>query len=47
MTIFVLLVVIALLCAIASLVKPGWPLISVAVLLICIALLINGHVRIG
>jgi hypothetical protein len=38
---FALLIVIALLLAVASLIKPTWPLTPVAVVLICVALLIG------
>lgn len=38
---FTILVVIALLLSILSLVKPGWPLLAVAVVLIAVALLIG------
>jgi hypothetical protein len=41
MTVFVLLVVLAMLLAVVSLIKPQWPLVAVAVILICIALLIQ------
>lgn len=39
MNVFTLLVVIAMVLAIAALVKPSWPLTPVAVLLVCVALL--------
>lgn len=41
MSLFLLLVVIALVLAIISLIKPSWPLLPVAVILIAIALLIS------
>jgi hypothetical protein len=41
MSVFVLLIVLALLLAVAALIRPTWPLTPVAVLLICIALLIG------
>lgn len=41
MSLFFLLVVIALILAIISLIKPSWPLLPVAVILIAIALLIS------
>jgi len=41
MSLFLLLVVIALILAIVSLIKPSWPLLPVAVILISIALLIS------
>lgn len=40
-TAFNLLVVIAILCGVASLIKPTWPLVSVAVILIGAALLVG------
>lgn len=39
---FTILVVISLLLAVGSLVKPGWPLLAVAVLLLSVALLVGG-----
>ena len=41
MNAFVLLIVIALLLSVAALVKPTWPLVPVAVVLVCVALLIG------
>lgn len=38
----VILIVIALILAILSIIKPSWPLLSVSVLLICVDLLISG-----
>ncbi len=38
---FVLLVVIALILAILSIIRPQWPLIPIATILICVALLIR------
>ncbi|CAN5624505.1 hypothetical protein BH09VER1_BH09VER1_14000 [soil metagenome] len=43
MSAFILLVVIALILAVVSLVKPGWPLLAVSVILICVALMISRH----
>lgn len=40
---FVILVMVALILAIVSLIWPTYPLLPVAVLLICVALLIGGH----
>jgi hypothetical protein len=37
-----ILVVIGLLLAIGSLIKPGWPLLAVAVVLLAVALLVGG-----
>ncbi len=42
MNIHTILIGIALLLAILSIIKPAWPLLSVAVLLIAIDLLIRG-----
>lgn len=42
-TVHSILVVIALLLAIASLIRPAWPLLSVAVLILCVDLLIAGR----
>lgn len=39
LTVFNILIVIALLLAIASMIRPAWPLLAVAVVLICVALL--------
>ena len=36
-----ILVLIALILAIASLLKPGWPLLAVSVILLCVALLVT------
>lgn len=41
MSVFILLVVIALALAIVSLIKPNWPLLPVAVILIAVALIIS------
>jgi len=41
---FTILVVIALLLAVGSMVKPAWPLLAVSVLLISVALLVGGKV---
>ncbi len=41
MNIFTALVGIAAILAVVSLIKPSWPLLSVAVLLVCIALLVK------
>lgn len=41
LTAFNVLVVIAIICAVISLIKPTWPLVSVAVILICAALLVG------
>lgn len=41
MSVFSLLVVIALVLAIVSLIKPRWPLLPVAVILISVALIIS------
>lgn len=41
MNAFIILVVIALLLAIFALVKPTWPLLAVAMILVCAALLIG------
>lgn len=38
---FNILVVIALILSIVSMVRPTWPLLSVSVLLVCVALLIH------
>lgn len=38
---FLILIVIALILSIIALVKPAWPLIPIAVLFICVALLIG------
>lgn len=44
LTAFTLLVLIALVCTVASLISPPkYPLLSVAVLLVCIALLVGGR----
>lgn len=42
-TAFSILVVIALILAILSLVKPQWPLLGIAVVLLSVALLIQGR----
>ncbi len=39
---FNILVIIALLLAVAGIVKPQYPLVAVAVLLVCVAMLIGG-----
>ena len=41
MSVFIFLVVIALILAVVSLVKPSWPLIPVAVILLSLALIIS------
>ena len=41
LTPFVILILIGLLLAIASLIKPTWPLVGIAVVLVCVALLIG------
>lgn len=41
MSIFVLLVAIALLLAVCSLIFPNYPLLGVAVILLCVSLLIG------
>jgi len=41
MSVFMILVVIALVLAVVSLIKPGYPLLGVSVILIAIALLIS------
>jgi hypothetical protein len=41
LTPFSILVVIALLLSVLSMIKPTWPLLSVSVLLVCVALLIG------
>lgn len=41
MNVFMILVVIALVLAVVSLLRPGWPLLAVAVILLSIALLIS------
>jgi hypothetical protein len=38
---FNILIVIALTFAVLSMIKPAWPLLSVSVLLVCVALLIG------
>ena len=38
---FVLLVAISLVLGIVSLIRPAWPLLGVAVILVCVALLIG------
>jgi hypothetical protein len=40
LTAYNILVVIALVLAIIGLIKPSWPLVPVAVVLVCVALLI-------
>lgn len=42
MNIHFILIAIALLLAILSLIKPTWPLLAVAVLLVCVSLLVKG-----
>jgi len=39
---FTILVVISLLLAVGSMIRPQWPLLAVAVLLLAVALLIGG-----
>ena len=41
MSVFLLLVVAALVLAIVALVKPGWPLLPVAVILLSFALILS------
>jgi len=41
MSVFILLVVIALILAVVSLVKPSWPLIPISVILLSVALIIS------
>ena len=41
MSVFILLVVIALVLAVVSLIKPSWPLIPVAVILLSLALILS------
>lgn len=41
LTAFNILVGIALVCAVVSLIKPTWPLVGVAMILVCAALLIG------
>lgn len=41
MSVFMFLVVIALALAVVSLIRPGWPLLAVSVILIAVALLIS------
>lgn len=41
LTAFNTLVIIALLLAVAALIKPTWPLAAVSILLVCVALLIG------
>lgn len=40
---FTILVIIALIFAVVSMIWPTYPLLSVSVLLVCVALLINAH----
>lgn len=40
-SVFTILVIIALVLAVVSLLKPSWPLVPVAVILIAVALLIS------
>lgn len=42
MTLFILLVILALICVAGSFIRPAWPLLAVAVLLVCVALLLGG-----
>ena len=42
LTAYNILVIIALLLAVAGIVKPQYPLVAVAVLLMCVAMLIGG-----
>lgn len=39
---YTLLVIIAMILAILGIVKPQWPLVAVSVLLVCVALILNG-----
>lgn len=41
MNVFTLLVVTAGVLAVVALIKPSWPLVPVAVLLVCVALLVR------
>lgn len=41
LTAFNILVIVALALSILSLIKPGWPVLAVAVLLVCVALLVG------
>jgi hypothetical protein len=45
MSVATFLVLVALILAIVSLVKPAWPVLGVAVLLVCVSLLIPSFVR--
>ncbi len=42
LSVFTILIVIALILTVLSMIKPAWPLLSVAVLLVCVALLTRG-----
>lgn len=41
MSIFVLLVLLALLLAVVALIRPQWPVVAVGLMLVCVALLIG------
>jgi hypothetical protein len=45
MSVATFLVLVALILAVVSLVKPAWPVLGVAVLLVCVSLLIPSFVR--
>jgi len=40
---FLILVVIALLLAVGSMLRPGWPLLATSVILLAVAMLIGGR----
>lgn len=42
MTVFNILIVIAMILSVVAIIKPSWPLCPVAVLLVCVALLTHG-----
>lgn len=42
MSVFTLLILIALLLTVGSFFRPQWPLLAVAMLLVCVALLAGG-----
>jgi len=42
---FSLLVIIALVLSVVGMVRPAWPLVPVAVLLLCVALLIGQSIK--
>jgi hypothetical protein len=41
MNTFNILVIIALILSVAGIIKPQWPLVAVAVLLVCVAVLVG------